>query len=101
MLTHLTKSEKDMVRINVIEEERWTEHYRGLWFQEEEEISPGNGEPSHVKGVDLITLEELVDALKETKSGDAAGPDWMIMELLVRWHTLGLETDAFIKLNIG
>ena len=41
--------------------------YRTVWVQEGKEMSPGNGKPSEVEGVDLITLQKLVETLKETK----------------------------------
>ena len=47
-----------------------------------------NGEPSEIEHVDLITLEELVDALKETQNRQAAGPDGINIELLKYGDTL-------------
>jgi hypothetical protein len=35
VIKHLNKSEKDTVRINVIEENKWIKHYKELWFQKE------------------------------------------------------------------
>ena len=37
----------------------------------------GSGEPLEAEFVDLMTFEELVDALKETKSRKVAGPGGM------------------------
>ena len=67
MLKHLTQSEKDMARISVIGKDRQIEHYRQLQFQEGEQASQVNDEIWEVKGIDLITVHELVNALKEKK----------------------------------
>jgi hypothetical protein len=67
VIKHLNKSEKDTVRINVIEENKWIDHYNGLWFQKEEEEFLENIESETQQGIDWITIQELQDSLKETK----------------------------------
>lgn len=82
VLKHLNKSEKDVARINVIQQDVWIQHYKELWFQENEDNVVTENENVEVIDVDPITKEELDEVFKETKNRKSTGPDGINMELL-------------------
>lgn len=79
ILKHLSSSEKDTVKLNIIADETWKKHYEKLW------CNPNivtEEDASEYYTVDAITLIELRQALKETKNRKACGPDGLNSELL-------------------
>lgn len=79
IIKHLNSQERDTARLNVIEDEEWKRHYQELWCQAEANRDEGSDISACV---DMITLDELQQALRDSKNRKASGLDKINMELL-------------------
>ena len=69
ILKHMNKSEKDTAKLNIISEQLWLEHYRRLWNHENKQTDDRYNYDEDLTSYDgdLITIQELDDALLKTK----------------------------------
>lgn len=75
----LNKNERENIQINAIDKQSWIEHYKKLWYNEEESGATDN---YACKEVDSLTIEELLEALKRSKNRKATGLNGINTELL-------------------
>ncbi len=76
-LKNFNRSEKDDARIDVIEDTEWINHYKNLWYQEN--TVQTNWDNTNLTTTDLITIEELQEALKQLKNRKASEIDKLIL----------------------
>lgn len=90
LMKYMNKEEREMANINVIEEHKWKEHYKMLWYNEEmkETIDKKENEVEEKVGIDLIDIKELQDVLKSFRNRKAPGIDNMNLELIKYGGTL-------------
>ena len=84
----LNNSKRKNIRVNMIEANEWTNHYRKLYFDsaienDKEYISKPSG-----KGLDKLTIEELQQAMNGMKSRKAPGLNGINAELIKYGGTL-------------
>ena len=76
----LNGKEREEVSVNPITVELWKKHYTQLWYSEDEE--EGVITECDAESIDAITLEELLQALRESKNRTSPGLNGINIELL-------------------
>jgi hypothetical protein len=85
IMKHLNNQEKDIAKMNTIQENQWIEHYKNLWSDQEEndqDNSINNRSEDENLYTDGITVDELKNALKNLKNRKAPGLDKINVELI-------------------
>ena len=82
-IKYLNKQEKDTLKLNIIDENQWIEYYRKLWY--DPSLADANFEEERqnkeIPEVDMLSIQELEEALKSCKNRKAAGIDSINIEL--------------------
>lgn len=100
LLKQLNKSEKNMVRINIIVKEKWIEHYREMWFQKVKVDLLVNDGSYEAQCVDVVTMDKRLEVLKE-KIPKGSSFWWNQYEAIkVWWHPLAFESIKFIMFRL-
>ena len=85
LIKHINKPEKDTASLNIINEQKWINHYRNLWYNKELnkiEIDLEEENERGLRQVDAISLQELDDVLNTMKNRKAPGIDGVNVELI-------------------
>ena len=80
-MKHLNRNERETLHINLIAKDKWTEHYRELWYDPNVPQKPAEDLRIDT-GVGPLTLEELEGAFSSMKNLKAAGLDGINSKLL-------------------
>jgi len=80
-IKQMNKTEKDTAHLEVIDEQKWIQHYEKLWYNPNSPVEEDLEEHTPY-GIDYITMEELMNAIKTSKNRKATGADQINMELL-------------------
>ncbi|XP_039280839.1 uncharacterized protein LOC111056792 [Nilaparvata lugens] len=89
LIKHLNSDVKEMAKIENIGKEEWIQHYKDLWYKSDVPfMEKAQQLQRKIDGIDLIGIEELEEALRQTKNRKATGLDHINSELLKYGGTL-------------
>jgi len=82
VLKHLNRTNKDTIEINNIEDQKWINQYKNLWFTNSPHNDKDKPETTTTPsaGIDEISDEELEQSLNSIKNRKAARPDGLNSE---------------------
>jgi uncharacterized metal-binding protein len=75
----VNNSVRESAHLNYVEEEWWRRHYENLWYSEKYKDETTKINEPH--GLDNITIEEVKEALENSKNRKKTGLDGLNMEL--------------------
>jgi hypothetical protein len=83
VLKHPNWSNKDNMEINNIEDKKWINHYKNLWYMNSLQNDNDEPETTLTPSTEIVEIsdEELEQSLKSMKNRKAPGPDGLNSEL--------------------
>ncbi|NSM56166.1 RNA-directed DNA polymerase [Wolbachia endosymbiont of Atemnus politus] len=80
ILKSLNRETKENADINIIKTDTWLDYYQKLWYDEDEHLTAFHY--SSTIQTEHITMEELKDAINQTRTGKSPGEDGIYAELI-------------------
>jgi hypothetical protein len=74
-ITHLNRTERDPIQINLTEDCKWIDHYKTLWCSNTLQNNSEGIEENISENIDKISYEELEQSLCSLKNSKATSPE--------------------------